>query len=248
MFTGLVETTGILRRRAGRPVARAFIETSLGPLVLGESVNVNGACLTVDRILDAGFEADLSSETLAKTSLGGLRLGARVHLERATPLGGRMGGHMVLGHVDCVGHVSALQAFGDATRFEVRAPSEIARFLAPKGSVALDGVSLTLNAVSDPSGSSVTFDVMLVPHTIDKTVLRALPPGAPLNIEVDVLARYVARQLDLGTLPMNSKAGAAGVSSGEEHAPTRHDAAEKEGRNAAEDARLLAKLRTGGYL
>src|SRR5689334_18874872 len=111
MFTGLVETTGILRRRAGRPVARAFIETTLGPLVLGESVNVNGACLTVDRIVEKkGFEADLSSETLAKTTLGGLRVGSRVHLERATPLGGRMGGHMVLGHVDGVGHVVSAEA------------------------------------------------------------------------------------------------------------------------------------------
>jgi riboflavin synthase len=237
MFTGLVETTGILRRRAGRPVARAFIEASLGALVLGESINVNGACLTVDRILEGGFEADLSSETIARTTLGGLRIGARVHLERATPLGGRMGGHMVLGHVDCVAQVSASQAIGDATRLEVRGAAEIARFIAPKGSIAIDGVSLTLNAVGELRGGEVTFDVMLVPHTIDKTFLRDLTPGSPVNIEVDVLARYVARQLEVGTLSMDSKPGAAGVSS-----------AEREGSNAAEDERLLAKLRTGGYV
>jgi riboflavin synthase len=238
MFTGLVETTGILRRRAGKPVARAFIETSLGPLELGESINVNGACLTVDRILETGFEADLSSETLARTTLGALRVGARVHLERATPLGGRMGGHMVLGHVDCVGHVAASQKLGDATRFEVRAPAEIARFLAPKGSIALDGVSLTLNGVSDGRGGEVTFDVMLVPHTIDRTFLRDLSPGAPLNIEVDVLARYVARQIDLGAVsPALGQAG-----------PGERPKEEKENPHAQEDERLLAKLRTGGYL
>jgi riboflavin synthase len=247
MFTGLIETTGILRRRAGRPVARAFIETSLGPLTLGESISVNGACLTVDRIVEKkGFEADLSSETLAKTTLGGIRVGSRVHLERATPLGGRMGGHMVLGHVDCVGRVHALETIGDATRFTVRAPAEIARFVAPKGSIALDGVSLTLNNVSgasDALNGEVVFDVMLVPHTIDRTFLRELAPGASINIEVDVLARYVARQLELGTLPMNVGVGLQGESSGQ-HAGR----IEKEVPNAHEDERILSKLRTGGYL
>src|SRR5689334_24897202 len=116
MFTGLIETTGVLRQRAGRPVARAFIETSLGPLSLGESISVNGACLTVDRIAPGGFECDMSSETLDRTTLGALPLGARVHLERATPLGGRMGGHMVLGHVDGIGRVSAMEPRGDAHR------------------------------------------------------------------------------------------------------------------------------------
>jgi riboflavin synthase len=244
MFTGLVETTGILRRRAGRPVARAFFETSLSHLQLGESISVSGACLTVDHILPGGFEADLSSETLARTTLGSLRIGARVHLERATPVGGRMGGHMVLGHVDCVGHVSASERFGDATRFEVRAPAEIARFLAEKGSIALDGVSLTLNHVTDGRGGEVIFDVMLVPHTIDRTFLRELSPGAPLNIEVDVLARYVARQIDLGALPIALKPGQAG--GGSASAPGEKE--EKEGSHAPEDTRLLAKLRTGGYL
>src|SRR3954454_10609309 len=125
MFTGLVETTGILRRRSGRPVARAFIETSLGPLTLGESISVHGACLTVDRILDGGFECDMSSETLARTTLGALAIGSRVHLERSTPLGGRMGGHIVLGHVDGIGKVSGREPRGEAIRFEVKAPGEL---------------------------------------------------------------------------------------------------------------------------
>src|SRR5215510_10648959 len=116
MFTGLVETTGILRRRSGRPVARAFLEASIGPLTLGESINVHGACLTVDRIVDGGFECDMSSETLSRTTLGALPLGSRVHLERATPLGGRLGGHIVLGHVDGNGTVSAHEPRGEAIR------------------------------------------------------------------------------------------------------------------------------------
>lgn len=247
MFTGLVETTGILRRRrAGKKVARAFIETRLGPLVLGESVNVNGACLTVDRILEGeGFEADLSSETLAATTLGGLRLGSRVHLERATPLGGRMGGHMVLGHVDGVGRVQGAEAVGDATRFVVRASGELARFLAPKGSIALDGVSLTLNGVSGGPGlpgEEVVFDVMLVPHTKSRTILHELAKGAPINIEVDVLARYVARQLELGVRPAPSASDGEALSPAGPAEPTK-----KEGSNADRDERILSKLRTSGY-
>ncbi len=225
MFTGLVETTGVLRRRAGRPVARAFVETALGPLELGESISVNGACLTVDRIVAGGFECDMSSETLDRTTLGELPLGARVHLERSTPLGGRMGGHMVLGHVDGVGRVTAREARGDALFFEVTVPGELSPFVAPKGSIAVDGVSLTLNDVgpiaAGPEGVAVS--VMLVPHTRGRTLLGEMRPGARVNIEVDVLARYVARQLGLaGARPRP-------------HAP------------AADDQRMLEKLRSGGW-
>ena len=220
MFTGLVETIGTLRRRAGRPVARAFIETDLGPLILGESINVDGACLTVDRILEGGFECDMSSETLARTTLGALPIGARVHLERATPLGGRMGGHIVLGHVDGVGLVSGREPRGEAIRLSVRAPEGLGRYLAPKGSVCLNGVSLTLNEVF----AEGTFDVMLVPHTIGRTMIGEAGPGAHVNIEVDVLARYVARQLEW-------QAGRGEVS-----------------QRDVDDERILAKLRSGGFL
>src|SRR3954451_12675186 len=135
MFTGLVETIGVLRRRGGGPVERAMIETTLAPLVLGESISVQGACLTVDRIVSGGFECDISAETLARTTLGERPIGSRVHLERATPVGGRLGGHMVLGHVDGVGTVTSVVPVGGAIRFEVRAPADLERFLAPKGSV-----------------------------------------------------------------------------------------------------------------
>jgi len=218
MFTGLVETTGALRRRAGRPVARAFVETSLAPLALGESINVNGACLTVDKILAGGFECDISAETLDRTTLGELPLGAGVHLERSTPLGGRMGGHMVLGHVDGVGRVTAREPSGEALRFEVTVPADLSRFVASKGSIAIDGVSLTVNGVGATTAEGLAFDVMLVPHTLSRTLLGEKTLGARVNIEVDVLARYVARQLDVaGDL-----------------APDR-------------DQRLLDKLRSGGW-
>jgi riboflavin synthase len=228
MFTGLVETTGVLARRAGRPVARALVEAALGPLELGESISVNGACLTVDRLAPAGFECDMSAETLDRTTLGELPLGTRVHLERATPLGGRMGGHMVLGHVDGVGRVSAREARGDALRFEVTIPADLARFVASKGSIAIDGVSLTLNQVGAVAGGGLAVDVMLVPHTLGRTHLGEMRIGARVNIEVDVLARYVARQLDLG---------GAGATTDDPHAS----------RATANDQRLLDKLRSGGW-
>lgn len=228
MFTGLVETIGTLRRRSGRPVARALVEASFGgPLVLGESISVNGACLTVDRILDGAFEVDMSEETLTRTTLGDLPLGARVHLERATVAGSRLGGHIVAGHVDGVGRVAERSPRGDAVRLAVRAPLDLAPFLAPKGSVAVDGVSLTLNAVAgSPGDADVLFEVMLVPHTLAATFLGALRPGDRVNVEVDVLARYVARWLEFRGAPA-ATAAAAGPD---------------------DDERLLQKLRTSGYL
>ncbi|KYF76842.1 riboflavin synthase [Sorangium cellulosum] len=246
MFTGLVETIGVLRRRSGGPVARALIEASLGPLTLGESVSVNGACLTVDRIAPGGFECDMSSETLGRTTLGALQVGARVHLERATPLGARMGGHVVLGHVDGLGRVKEQARSGDAIRLAVSAPAELARFLAPKGSIAIDGASLTLNAVSAASAAETWFEVMLVPHTIERTLLGELRPGSTVNLEVDVLARYVARTLEVASL-----AGLRSLSSTETRdgdAPVQRDGERgNTGENADHDERLLAKLRAGGF-
>lgn len=227
MFTGLVESTGILRRRTPGVVARTLIECSLSPLTLGESIAVNGVCLTADRILSNGFEADMSPETLEKTTLGSLGLGARVHLERATPLGGRMGGHVVLGHVDGIGEVRATQRQGEALRFSVNAPAELARFVASKGSIALDGVSLTVNSVSEIRGGTFGFDVMLVPHTLQNTLLEHRTPKSLINIEVDVLARYVARQLEFSP----------GASTQAKEQP-----------HATADDRLLIKLQTNGYL
>lgn len=230
MFTGLVETTGVLRRRSGRPVARAFIETALAPLVLGESIAVNGVCLTVDRIVPGGFECDMSGETLDRTTLGDLSIGGAVHLERSTELGGRMGGHVVLGHVDGVGRVSAREPRGDALRFEVTVAAALGRFIAEKGSIALDGVSLTVNGVGPTTADGVAFDLMLVPHTLGRTLLREMRPGSRVNVEVDVLARYVARQLEYRDRGEPSGRG------------------EAEPADADHDQRILAKLRSGGWV
>jgi len=246
MFTGLVETVGILRQRAGSPVARAFVETSLAPLELGESIAVNGACLTVDRILSGGFECDVSSETLARTTLGALPIGARVHLERAMKLGGRMGGHMVLGHVDGIGRVTERAPRGDATRLVVELDGSLAPYLADKGSVTIDGVSLTINRVTDRGdgrSSRVLFEVMLVPHTLGRTNLGDLRPGSAVNIEVDVLARYVARQLSIAS--RDRVEAATSEAPGWERDSDRNDGNDH---HESSDERLLSKLRSGGFL
>jgi riboflavin synthase len=169
------------------------------PLVLGESVSVDGVCLTVDAISPDGFEADASAETLARTTLGALPPGAPVNLERAMRAGDRFGGHVVGGHVDAVGEVVARRPVGEAVEVAFRVPRALAPLFATKGSVAVNGVSLTVNGVSAEG-----FDVTLIPATQRATGLAALPVGARVNVEVDVLARYVARQLALGTGPTGS--------------------------------------------
>lgn len=212
MFTGLIETKGTLVRIArrghdARLVVRGELEREA--LALGESIAVDGVCLTVATIVEPGpgvcvFEADASSETLAKTTLGALSAGAHVNLERAMPLGGRMGGHIVSGHVDGVGRIAEKTPVGGAVKVAFQLPAELVRFVAPKGSVCVSGVSLTVNNVTGDH-----FDVVLVPHTRDKTSLDALPVGAPVNIEVDLLARYVARLLEHGRVATADTANAA---------------------------------------
>ena len=202
VFTGLVEDVGTVASRAARgPGARLTIATSLGPLALGESIAVNGVCLTVDRFAPAAFEADCSGETLAVTTLGALRVGSRVHLERALTPSARMGGHIVSGHVDGVGHLVSRARAGAAEKLVFRVPPALARYVAEKGSIALDGVSLTVNGVAGDA-----FDVMIIPHTQDKTTLASLTAGDAVNVETDILARYVARLLDTATAPETSDA------------------------------------------
>lgn len=201
MFTGLVETTGkLVRRTAHGKDARLVIAGNLGgePLELGESIAVDGVCLTVAAIVDQGgpsrervFEADASAETLAKTTLGRLDTGAAVNLERAVALGARMGGHIVTGHVDGVGTIKAKDPLGGAMKVTFEVPQDLARYIAAKGSICVSGVSLTVNNVQGNA-----FDVVLVPHTREKTSLEGLGPGSPVNLEVDILARYVLRFLE----------------------------------------------------
>lgn len=192
MFTGLVETVGRVRRRApGSAGVRLELETAIGPLTLGESVSVSGACLTVVAMDASGFAADVSVETLERTTLGDLASGDRVNLERALAAGARLGGHLVTGHVDGIAVVTAVEASGEARRVTLEAPAPLSPFLAEKGSVALDGVSLTVNGAR---GS--TFEVMLIPHTLSMTTLASLAAGRRLNLEVDLVARYVVRYLE----------------------------------------------------
>jgi riboflavin synthase len=194
MFTGLVECTGLVAARSKRgPAERLSLSAPFTDLELGESISVSGACLTVVSHGGGRFEVDVSAETLARTSLGRLQIGSKVNLERALQLGDRLGGHLVSGHVDGLARVIAVEPSGEARAFTFEAPGELAPFLAAKGSVALDGVSLTVNAVT---GSR--FTVMLIPHTLAVTTLGNCAPGQELNLEVDLVARYVVRYLASG--------------------------------------------------
>lgn len=199
MFTGLVEGKGMLAGRVARgPGARLSIRMELGaadkdPLVVGESISVEGCCLTVVTFYEGGFNADASAETLAVTTLGALPIGAEVNLERAAKLGQRMGGHIVSGHVDGKARVTERRPLGDAIVLAFEVEKGLARFIAEKGSVCVSGVSLTVNQVK---GS--VFEVAVIPHTRAETTLDALFPGSVVNLEVDVLARYVARILEVG--------------------------------------------------
>jgi riboflavin synthase len=191
MFTGLVAASGVLAARSPRgPGARLGIRGRFddGPLALGESIAVDGVCLSVDAIRPDGFEADASAETLTRTTLGLLEPASLVHLERALRAGDRMGGHIVTGHVDGVGELVARQPVGEAVSMSFRIPPELARFVAEKGSIAVDGVSLTVNSVNDDG-----FEVTIVPITLEKTKLGVLRPAQRVNLEVDLVARYVAR-------------------------------------------------------
>jgi riboflavin synthase len=196
MFTGLVAMTGTLTavRSRSEVGARLSIRARFedGPLALGESIAVHGACLTVDALVTDGFEADASAETLARTTLGALVADSPVHLERALRAADRMGGHLVTGHVDGVGALVERRDLGDAVWMAFRAPGELAKFIATKGSIAVDGVSLTVNAVDGER-----FEVAIIPHTLDKTTLGMLAPGERVNLEVDLIARYVARLLSV---------------------------------------------------
>ena len=160
----------------------------------GDSIAVNGVCLTVTPG-SGHFTADAMPETLRRTSLGSLRPGSKVNLERAMACGGRFGGHLVSGHVDACGRVADLVRDGIALVMRVSVPSDVLRYVARKGSVTLDGVSLTVASVSDSDSS---FTVSLIPHTMASTTLHLLKPGSPVNVEVDMLARYVERLLAAG--------------------------------------------------
>jgi len=196
MFTGLIEGVGTLIKRVDmKGDARLHIAVGNLPfadVLLGESIAINGVCLTVIEFTDREFSADVSSETLALTTLGKLAKGSALNLERALRPTDRLGGHLVSGHVDGVGYVKHIteQARAQCWRFHV--PETLLRYIAVKGSICVDGVSLTVNAV-DKAG----FEVALIPHTLENTAFHHLTIGSAVNLEVDMLARYVERLLSV---------------------------------------------------
>lgn len=194
MFTGLIETAGQLRRIEPRgPGVQLTIGATrpmVAELTMGESVAVDGACLTVIRWDADWFVVDASSETMKRTTLGQRRIGDQVHLERALKVGDRLGGHLVAGHVDATGAVRAREAMGEALLMRFDAPPDVQRYLVPKGSIAIDGVSLTVNGVDDAG-----FDVVLVPHTQTVVHLQDKQVGATVNLEADLIGKYVERLL-----------------------------------------------------
>lgn len=194
MFTGIVETTGRIGAveahgddRRLRIEAESFRET---PVDLGDSVCVSGVCLTASAIRDDGFDADVSAETLACTTLGGMRAGDRVNLERALTPATPLGGHLVSGHVDATGSLLDRRDDARSVRLTFSVPASLERYVAPKGSICVDGVSLTVNSVGERR-----FGVNIVPHTLAVTTLGGLDPGNAVNLEVDVIARYLERLL-----------------------------------------------------
>jgi riboflavin synthase len=195
VFTGIVEGLGKVEslRASTGGTRRLTVKTDLpvGNLSLGASVAVNGACLTVVARRSgrpSSFQADVGPETLACTTLGSLAPGTQVHLEQALRLGDPVGGHMVSGHIDGTGQVESARKQGSSLALRVKAPDEIARFLVKKGSIAIDGVSLTINQVEGTS-----FEVLLIPHTLEVTLLGKLRPGSKVNLEADMIAKQVAR-------------------------------------------------------
>ena len=194
MFTGIIEGVGRLSaidNRGGD--ARLIVEVGSLPfdaVQLGESIAVNGVCLTVVEFDATSFAADASNETLSLTTLGGLSVGARLNLERAMRPTDRLGGHLVSGHVDGVGGVLDIQPDARAQRWRFAAPPALLRYIAKKGSICVDGVSLTVNE-ADESG----FEVALIPHTVANTAFATTKVGDPVNLEIDLVARYVERLL-----------------------------------------------------
>jgi len=195
MFTGIVQAVGRIEERIDHPSGDVslVIDTGAVPaagIAVGDSICVSGVCLTAVEVTPAGFRTDVSAESLARTTLRDVRAGSRVNIESALTPDSRLGGHLVSGHVDGIGEVLSRWDDARSVRLAFRVPEALARYIAEKGSVCVDGTSLTVNGVD-----GATFDVNIVPHTLAATTLGGLGPGSAVNIEVDQIARYVERLL-----------------------------------------------------
>ena len=192
MFTGIVQDVGKVRARDNRGgdarIVIAFNHLKSSDFRIGDSICVQGCCLTATELLDDAFTADVSRETLSLTTLGDLAVGSPVNLEPSLKAGDALGGHLVSGHIDGVAEIVSISGDARSTRIKIAVPSDLARYIARKGSVAVDGVSLTINEVE-----AATFGVNIIPHTQTVTTLGKLVAGARVNLEVDQVARYVER-------------------------------------------------------
>lgn len=194
MFTGIIKAMGTIsaidRRGGDVRLSVSSEDMPFSSYEVGESISVSGVCLTAVALREDGFDTDVSVETLDVTALGKLGVGDAVNLEPALSLGDRLGGHLVSGHVDCVGYIRKLEADVRSIRLTIELPPEFAHYVAKKGSVTVDGVSLTINEVAGN-----VFDVNIIPHTAEATIIGSYAIGTMVNIEVDVLARYIERLL-----------------------------------------------------
>ena len=199
MFTGIITDIGTIRSHEDRGDTRLVIATAYdtATIDLGASIACSGACLTVvDKGRDGDgdwFAIDASAETLARTAPGMWDAGRRLNLERALKVGDELGGHIVTGHVDAVGRIVQIEPVGDSVKLTIEAPASLAPHIAPKGSITLDGVSLTVNEVFDQPDGSAHFTLNIIPHTQEMTTLDEVAAGRPVNLEIDILARYLAR-------------------------------------------------------
>ncbi len=195
MFTGIITDVGSVRSIERRGDIRVVIATAYDTdtIDIGASIACSGPCLTVVDKGEDWFAVDVSAETMACTALDAWQPGARVNLERSLRVGEELGGHIVTGHVDGVGEIVAMQLEGDSVRLAIRMPAAIAPFVAPKGAIAMDGISLTVNEVEPDAGDGPRFGVNIIPHTQAKTTLGTAAPGMRVNLEIDILARYISR-------------------------------------------------------
>lgn len=203
MFTGIVEELGIVRTLRLLPESGQLTlegEKVLSGTQIGDSIAINGVCLTVIRQSGREFTVDVMAETLTKTNLAELKSGSRVNLERALQLQTRLGGHLVSGHVDGVGSIRRITSRGIAQVYEISLPPPLLAYILPKGSIAIDGISLTVIDVE-----SEYFTVSLIPHTFDQTTLGSKGIGASVNLETDLIGKYVARFMGINTVSSNNK-------------------------------------------
>lgn len=197
MFTGIITDIGEVSRVEMRGDMRARISChyEMAGVDLGASIACDGICLTVVEKGSDWFDVDISAETISKTNIGanGWAPGRRLNLERALRVGDELGGHIVTGHVDAVGRIVGVDPVGDSVKLTVEAPASLAPHIAPKGSITLDGISLTVNDVADQPEGTAHFTLNIIPHTQEMTTLNEVAVGRPVNLEIDVLARYLAR-------------------------------------------------------